>query len=107
MLSGKGNRGIVHCRGRGVGLDRLQESLISFGNLIEFFGEWGDSRPMTFTRQIFRDLHEYLNSGIFHKPSIFCLRKTTFFSRPSLAPSDDLILGAIFHRQKILSDFKK
>lgn len=107
MLSGKGNRGIVHCRGRGVGLGGLQESLISFGNLIEFFGEWGDSRPMTFTRQIFRDLHEYLNSGIFHKPSIFCLRKTTFFSRPSLAPSDGLILGAIFHRQKILSDFKK
>lgn len=62
---------------------------------------------MTFTRQIFRDLHEYLNSGIFHKPSIFCLRKTTFFSCPSLAPSDGLILGAIFHRQKILSDFKK
>lgn len=60
MLSGKGNRGIVHCRGRGVGLGGLQESLISFGNLIEFFGEWGDSRPMTFTRQIFRDLHEYL-----------------------------------------------
>lgn len=63
-----------------MGLGGLQESLISFGNFIESFGECGDSRPMTFTRQIFRDLHEYLNSGIFLKPCISCLRKATFSS---------------------------
>lgn len=82
-----------------MGLGGLQKSLISFGNFIESFGECGDSRPMTFTRQIFRDLHEYLNSGIFHKPSIFCLRKATFSSCPSLTLSDGLILGAIFQRE--------
>ena len=90
-----------------MGLGGLQESLISFENFIESFGECGDSRPMTFTGQIFRDLHEYLNSDIFLKSSISCLKKATFSSCPSLALSDGLILGAIFHREKILSDFKK
>ena len=90
-----------------MGLGGLQESLISFGNFIESFEEYGYSRPLTLTRWIFRDLPEYLNSGILHEPSILCLRETTFSSLPSSTLSDGLILGDIFHREKILSDFKK
>lgn len=36
-----------------MGLGGLQESLISLGILLSLLGECGESRPMTFTRQIF------------------------------------------------------
>lgn len=90
-----------------MGLGGLQKSLTSFGNFIESFEECGYNRPLTFTRQIFRELPEYLNSVVFHKPSIFCLGETTFSSLLSPILSGGLFSGAVFHRGKILSDFKK